>query len=117
MNEYKFTKEDIQFLLDRVNEGTRVLVADCELGIPTIHEQGYIPGYEAEVQHCGFGVFIAKTPTFEISFCGGGAMGRLAGNKGWTVLSVKGDYPYDFDAVKAKLTEILANWEVTPGVT
>jgi hypothetical protein len=97
----RWTVEDIEFLKEKVDEGAMVLVADSNLGIPTIHDmRGAV--------HCGFGVFVIKRPGFKASFCGGGAMGRTPSGRGWTVLSVDiGTHDYPFDDVRKKLESYL----------
>jgi hypothetical protein len=94
-------REDVEFLLAKVLDGERILVAGTELGIPTIHG---IKGAD----HCGYGVFKAVTPEYDVTFCAGGAMSRTPFGAAWTALSVRrGSYPYDSDAVAARLQEIL----------
>ncbi len=101
-----WTIEDVQFLLDKLESGCAILVADRNLGIGTIHD---FPNAE----HCGFGcfrVFADDGFTVIASFDGGAAMERTPSGKGWTSLSIKGDsFTYDFDGVKATLQAFLAD--------
>ena len=96
-----WTFEDINFLIDALDKGGPLLVADTELGIPTIHS-----GFGAEVIHCGFGLMRVSTKEYELTFDAGGAMQRTPSGKGWTRLEIRGSYPYDAKAVRDKLL----NW-------
>ena len=94
--------EDIRFLLG-ILESAPILVADTNLGIPTIHDD-----FGAEVQHCGFGVMKVAGPGYELIFDAGGAMERTPSGKGWTRLDIRnGKYPYDSKAVREKLEAYL----------
>jgi hypothetical protein len=89
--------EDVRCLLEALDRGTMVFVADHELGIPIVHQ---IRG----ARHLGMGVFEATTAEYTVRFLGGSAMRRTPNEKGWSHLTVeKGAYPYDRDAVRAKL--------------
>ncbi len=99
-----WTPEDITFLLDKLDKGYFVLVADPALEIPTIHS---IEG----VEHMGYGVFRATTADYEINFCGGGALERTPGGQGWTAINVsRGVFPYDTDQVR----RVLQDWLLIP---
>jgi len=99
MNE--FTKEDAEFLLEKLNSGEKVLMSFGDW-LPTIHEI-------RNARHCGFGVFIAETSEYKVSFCGGGAMSRTPSGHGWCVLGVeRGEYPYDMDKARASLEAFIA---------
>lgn len=99
-----FTKEDFDLLLFMIDQKSRILVGSNDLGIPMIHD---VVGSN----HCGYGVFKATTPEYEVTFDGGNAMSRLpSGYKGYTILSVnKGEYPYDFEAVRKTLENLKAS--------
>ena len=91
-----WTAEDIQHLLDKL-ETTCVLVADRELGIPTIHDF-------SDPRHLGVGVFKAETPNYTVLYDAGASMKRTPSGKGWTGVRVeKGEFPYDRDGVRATL--------------
>lgn len=93
----RWTVDDLRFLLDRLDRGAIILVADNRLGIPTIHD---IPSAE----HCGCGVFKAVTPDYTIVFDAGGAMERTPSGRGYTGVQVRaGLFPYDTEGVRAKL--------------
>jgi hypothetical protein len=100
-----WNEEDIRFLLNVLENGP-ILVADTQLGIPTIHED-----FGAEVVHCGFGVMKAEGPGFKIFFDAGGGMERTPSGKGWTRLTVEGKttgpFIYDKAAVRNKLMAYL----------
>jgi len=88
-----WTEEDIRFLLERLEEGP-ILIADRNLGIPTIHSLG------GEVRHLGFGLFRLSTADYTVTFDAGGAMRRTPGGKGWTKVNVQdGAFPYDAEEV------------------
>jgi hypothetical protein len=97
-----WTVDDIRFLLQVLEEGP-VLVADTELGIPTIHSN-----FGAEVEHCGFGLMIVKGMGYKLNFDAGGAMKRTPSGKGWSHLFIEGKYPYDTQAVRKKLEAYLS---------
>jgi hypothetical protein len=92
---------DIRFLLEKLVEGP-LLVADTNLGIPTIHSN-----FGKEAEHCGFGLFVIKGNGYELNFDAGGAMARTPSGHGWTRLHISGNFPFDTDAVKARLEEYL----------
>ena len=96
----EFTKEDAICLLEQLNRGVKVLMSFGEW-LPTIHE---IRG----ARHLGFGVFIAETPEYKVSFCGGGAMNRTPSGHGCCALVVdRGSYPYDMGAAIRSLEEFI----------
>ena len=103
-----WTVEDIRFLLEKLAEGP-LLVADTNLGIPTIHSN-----FGKEAEHCGFGLFVVKGDGYELDFDAGGAMARTPSGNGWTRLNISGNYHFDNEAVKAKLEEYLK--ETAPAV-
>ncbi len=74
-----WTIEDVQFLLDKLESGCAVLVADRNLGICTIHD---FPDA---------GVAMFRTPS----------------GQSWSALTIGGSYSYDFDGVKATLRAYL----------
>jgi hypothetical protein len=96
-----WTEVDIRFLLEKLVEGP-LLVADTNLGIPTIHSN-----FGKEAEHCGFGLFVIKGNGYELNFDAGGAMARTPSGHGWTRLHISGNYPFDIEAVKARLEEYL----------
>lgn len=88
--------EDLRCLLDALDHSD-VFVADSALGVPVIHE---IRG----ARHLGMGVFEAETPDYVVRFLAGHAMRRTPNEMGWTGLTVeRGSYPYDRNAVRARL--------------
>jgi hypothetical protein len=103
---YPWTREDIEFLLEKHDElvenythplqRKRLLVADTDLGIPTIHD---IRGAE----HLWMGMFLAETDTYKINFDGGGAMQRSPSGKGWCAAVIEGEYAYDDQGVRDTL--------------
>lgn len=93
--------EDIRFLLNVLEEGP-VLVADTDLGIPTIHTN-----FGAEVVHCGYGLMKAEGMGYKLTFDAGGAMQRTPSGKGWTRLTIDGKYPYDTRSVREILEAYL----------
>jgi hypothetical protein len=96
-----WTPEDIRFLLGALANGP-LLVADTNLGIPTIHSS-----FGAEVVHCGFGLMRVRTASYELHFDAGGAMQRTPSGKGWTRLSIEGSFIYESRAVREKLQSFL----------
>ncbi|MBI5565473.1 MAG: hypothetical protein HY870_11280, partial [Chloroflexi bacterium] len=75
----------------------RVLIADTDLGVPTIHD---LPHPE----HKGFGFFVSATDEYTVNWDAGGAMQRMSNQLGWTTVQVeRGTYPYDQAAVLALL--------------
>jgi hypothetical protein len=92
-----WTVEDVRFLLEKLEEGP-ILVADTELGIPTIHD------VKGQVEHCGFGLMKATAREFTVTFDAGGAMQRTPSGRSWSFLKVTaGEYPYDTEGVQATL--------------
>jgi hypothetical protein len=101
-----------QPLLDAVNEGQAVLVSSAEYGLPTIHDVGHSLQTSGEVEHCGFGWFIAPVLGSSVTFDGGGAMLRSS-NISWTPLRVANQdqldfMGYDIDEVKTTLEKLIA---------
>jgi len=97
----KWTQEDLQFVLDRLNEGQMVLVAgENDLGIPTIHS---MPNGD----HVGFGVIKTGGLGWEATFTAGGAMSSTPGGISYTTLSAsKGKVPasiYNAEDIKNKI--------------
>jgi hypothetical protein len=91
--------EDIRFLLEKLEEGP-LLVADTELGIPTIHD------WKAS-KHLGFGLFRVQVEGATLHFNGGGAMARTPSGKGWCSLRSQGSYAYDMANVRKALVAYL----------
>jgi len=57
------------------------------------HREGATLRTDAEVRHAGYGVFLARVGTRDISFCGGGAM--------TTVRDDDGEYMFSYTALGA----------------
>lgn len=109
------TRADLLTLRDLVAAGNKVITA-TDIGLPTIHS---MPG---DSQHVGYGVFLSKSPEYEISWCGGGAMSsthyetrtdddgeeyKVKAGLSYTTITVdRGHYPYD----QAKYLEVLDWW-------
>ena len=108
MIEYRWHKEDLEFLLEQLEEGP-ILVAGPKLpGVPTIHD--FPSGC---VEHLGFGVLRCTHPDYVVIFTGGGALDRtpLDGH-GWCRPDVRsGDWPYDREAVRRALRVNIDNLE------
>jgi len=93
-----WTNSDIQFLLEMLEESL-ILIADNELGIPTIHDN-----FGAETRHLGFGFMQVNGGEYCLQFDAGGAMQRTPSGNGWTKLSIEGQYEgYDANAVHRTL--------------
>lgn len=102
-----FTRNDAKFLLEKLNNGMRVLVASSKIGLPTIHE---IP----HARHLGMGLFRADDGDYVVYFDAGGAMDHTPDGASYTILTVEsGTYPYDFDAAKAALESVIANGNIS----
>lgn len=90
----------IRELLEIVNTREIVLIADEELGIPTIHDQPH-------PEHMGFGTFCSQTAEYAVNWDAGGSMNRLLNGQGWTDVHVEwGTFPYD----KTRVTQTLERW-------
>jgi predicted RNA methylase len=90
----------IRELLEIVNTHEIVLIADEDLGIPTIHDQ-------PQPEHMGFGTFRSQTAEYAINWDAGGSMNRLLNGQGWTDVHVEwGAFPYD----QACVTQTLERW-------
>jgi len=121
-------QEAYQQMLDRVNDGGAVLTTSgVHPDIPTIDEVGTRNGQRlqctTEVRHCGFGLFMAGTPSGQFCFDGGGAMQRAQDDDGnwqfsWCPLTAKSadyakfddilsDLGYDRQAVKVALESLI----------
>jgi len=110
-------KQVLEHLLSLIKRRKAVLIIGLEhKDIPTLHN--FIPNeaIHKTVKHCGFGVFIGRTPNGEFSFCGGGAMTHYSFGEGdwlsYTVLDVENekvlqDLGYDFERVRKALNEII----------
>ena len=103
-----WTEEDVRFLLNVLEEGP-ILVADTNLGIPTIHSN-----FGAEVEHRGFGLMEVKGDGYGLSFDAGGAMQRTPSGKGWTRLYIEGTYVYETSTVREKLLAYLPDSKSSP---
>jgi len=101
---------DVRFLLEQLEKGKMVLVADRNLGIPTIHDF-------TGVRHCGMGVMMVEQPGFQAMFDAGASMERTpTSNKGWTSLAVReGSYDYPFGNVQQTLKAYCCQtWQYVP---
>jgi len=97
-----WTNEDFEFLLEKVNAGEIILVADHDLGIPTIHG---IAGTE----HDGFGFFTATTAEYTVQFEGGTGMPRTPSGKGYTKVKVlRGVFPYNCQQVAQTIEDLIS---------
>jgi len=103
-----WSTEDIRFLLNML-EGDPILIADSNLGIPTIHND-----FGAEVTHAGYGLMVVKGTGYKLDFDAGGAMARTPSGKGWTRLHIEGSYPYDKAAVRKILKAYLPEEDPQP---
>lgn len=112
-------------LLNLVNEGQAILTAGkLHPDIPTIHDVGNRDSQhlktDSPVEHCGFGLFIAKVGEAEISFDGGGAMNREEDGAGtrysWTLLRARAEQlealNYDLEKVRAALSTLNINYKI-----
>ena len=92
-------------LLEIISRGAPVLIADDDLGLPTIH---HIPNPE----HMGFGTFRSVTEDYTVNWDAGGSMNRLSNGRGWTTVQVeRGTFPYDFAQVKQTIEHWIAEFE------
>lgn len=102
----------IRELLEIVNTREIVLIADEDLGIPTIHDQ-------SQPEHMGFGTFRNQTSTYAVNWDAGGStpalhqaqrgasVNRLLNGQGWTEVHVEwGTFPYD----RTRVIQILERW-------
>lgn len=105
-----WTKDDYRFLLDKIENGAIVLLAEPEIGLPTIHD---VTGAE----HVGMGVFKVSNTGLEATFTAGGAMETTPSGRPYTTLNVsRGAFTYDRATILAKLREKLAD-KVTPNAS
>jgi len=95
-----WTIEDVQFLLDKLESGCAILVADRNLGIGTIHD---FP----DAEHAGWGCFRVYGDGYTLTFDAGAAMFRTPSGQSWSPLTIGGSYSYDFDGAKATLRAYL----------
>ena len=92
-------------LLEIVSRGAPVLIADEDLGLPTIH---HIPNPE----HMGYGTFRSVTADYTVNWDAGGSMNRLSNGLGWTTVQVeRGTFPYDTAQVKDTLERWIVEYE------
>ena len=98
----RYSREDLEVLLEALDRHGRILVSDHELGLPTIHEV-------SNAQHLWMGMFSAETPEWKVGFDGGGAMQRTSEEGiSWCPLIIhRGEYPYDVDAVRDRILELI----------
>jgi hypothetical protein len=96
-----WTSDDIRFLLERLEESP-ILVAESELGIPTIHDD-----FGAETRHLEFGLMQVQADGYILRLDAGGAMQHLSSDKSWTRLNIEGQHNgYDPNAV----CQALSGW-------
>ena len=76
------------------------ILTTIDIGIPTIHDL-------SGCRHLGFGMFELRTADYTLTWDAGSALLRTPSGKGYTYLSIKGDYPYDSEAVRTKLAGYL----------
>jgi len=86
LREMGWTREDVQEILSKIEDGQIILLAQQLPGIPTIH------GVKG-ANHLGFGVFNVTTPEYEGTFDAGSAMSATAGGKSFTAFSLKRGSP------------------------
>ncbi len=103
-----WSTEDIQALLDALDEEGPIL-AEKDLGIPTIHDEDFRDNGGGKVRHLGYGMFEVQTPDYTLRFDAGGAMRRTPSGRSWTRLRVvEGEYDdYPFEDVRDKLKRYL----------
>lgn len=98
-----FTADDFAMLQEFIEKKQRIFVGWNDLGLPAIQEI-------ADPTHLGYGVFKATTDEYTVTFDGGNGMSRLPSGKGFTVMqTISGEYPYDFEAVRAILDKLQAS--------
>jgi hypothetical protein len=91
------THDDLLAIREKIAAGKMVLVAQS-IGLPSIHDK-ILQGAD----HAGFGMFILKTPDFDVDFDAGGAMSH-AGGISYSILTVRrGSFPYPFDKALAAI--------------
>jgi len=114
------TQEIYQKVLQfHINNAPILTGKEIHPDIPTMHN--FTNGYHSSVRHCGFGLFIGRTPSGKFSFDGGSSMMNERLNDSylfsWTPLrasqEVLDELGYDRGAVEAALRE-LAMREATP---
>ena len=86
-----------------------VLVADTNLGIPTIHSN-----FGAEVEHRGFGLMEVKGGGYGLSFRRRWRNAADTIRKGGTRLYIEGTYAYETSTVHEKLLAYLPNSAASP---
>jgi len=99
-----WTRNDILYLVQQVDQGKYVLVADQRLGLPHINMH-----FPAEVKHAGMGLMFVETPAYKLTFDAGGAMQKTEpSGHGWSELRVvEGTYPLDLAGLRTQLIELL----------
>lgn len=99
-----WTRNDILYLVQQVDQGKYVLVADQRLGLPHINMH-----FPAEVKHAGMGLMFIETPTYKLTFDAGGAMQKTEpSGHGWSELRVvEGAYSLDLAGLRTQLIELL----------
>ena len=97
-----WTSAALDELFTVVQTHERVIIADTDLGLPTIHD---LPHPE----HKGFGMFVSVTDEYTVNWDAGGAMQRLSNQLGWTTVQIeRGTYPYD----QAAVLDTLSRWQL-----
>ena len=103
MNTDGYTADDFTMLQEFIKNKQRVFVGWNKLELPCIQQI-------KEAKHLGYGVFKATTKQYEVTFDGGNGMSRLPSGKGFTIMHTNsGEYPYDFEAVRATLDKLQAS--------
>jgi hypothetical protein len=99
-----WTRNDILYLVQQVDQGKYVLVADQRLGLPHINMH-----FPAEVKHAGMGLMFIETTAYKLTFDAGGAMQKTEpSGHGWSELRVvEGTYPLDLAGLRTQLIELL----------
>jgi hypothetical protein len=93
----RITRDDLLTIREKIAAGKMVLVAQS-IGLPSIHDE-ILHGAD----HAGYGMFILKTPEFEVDFDAGGAMSQIGGIS-YSILTVRrGSFPYPFDKALAAI--------------
>ena len=99
-----WTRNDILYLVQQVDQGKYVLVADQRLGLPHINMH-----FPAEVKHAGMGLMFVEAPAYKLTFDAGGAMQKTKpSGHAWSELRVvEGAYSLDLAGLRTQLIELL----------
>jgi len=103
MNTDGFTADDFAMLQEFIKDKQRIFLGGNVAGLPAIQDI-------KDAEHLGYGLFKATTDKYVVTFDGGASMSRLPSGKGFTIMHVtSGEYPYDFEAVRATLDKLQAS--------